>query len=136
MSKYHISKNGKPGKCTAKKNCPLGGENEHYSSFEEAQEAVNKKLAKENSILANDTVNSLEKTYTKDDNGTITHSYSIAKIDNNEAIINAQMHLKSNNPDKPYSYENIDSIKLSPHGGWSFKDKESFKLIEHYNSTV
>lgn len=39
MQKYHIKKDGTPGICRAKPgNCPLGGENEHYNSIEEAQQ--------------------------------------------------------------------------------------------------
>lgn len=39
MTKYHITKKGEPAPCTAQINCRLGGENEHYSTREEAQKA-------------------------------------------------------------------------------------------------
>lgn len=44
MKRYHISASGKPAVCTAKlNNCPLGGENEHFSSAIEATEHYEKK---------------------------------------------------------------------------------------------
>lgn len=37
-TKFHISKNGTPGKCTAQEgNCPLGESSPHFDSVEEAQ---------------------------------------------------------------------------------------------------
>ena len=45
MSKFHIKKDGTPGTCHATKNCPLGGEDSHYSTMEEAQTAAQEKLA-------------------------------------------------------------------------------------------
>lgn len=54
MSKFHITKNGTPGKCTAQEgNCPLGGESEHFNTIEEAQQNAdkqNEKSSKENSL--------------------------------------------------------------------------------------
>lgn len=41
--KYHIKKDGSPGVCTAQHSCPLGGENEHFNTLEEAQEYADKK---------------------------------------------------------------------------------------------
>lgn len=45
MAKYHITAKGNPGLCRATKRCPLGGENEHYSTKEEAQKAYEKEKA-------------------------------------------------------------------------------------------
>ena len=42
MAKYHIKKDGTPGICNASINCPLGSENEHFNSFEDAQKYVDK----------------------------------------------------------------------------------------------
>lgn len=39
MSKYHITKNGEPAICTARIQCRLAEESEHYSSPEEARKA-------------------------------------------------------------------------------------------------
>ena len=48
MIKYHIAKDGKPGKCTAENKCPYGDlEADHYATAEEAQsafEAKNKEI--------------------------------------------------------------------------------------------
>lgn len=38
MAKYHVKKDGSPGLCKAKINCPLGGEHEHFDTLEKAQE--------------------------------------------------------------------------------------------------
>lgn len=43
MTKYHIKKDGAPGVCNAKINCPLGGPDEHFNSIQEAQEFADKK---------------------------------------------------------------------------------------------
>lgn len=52
MTKFHISKSGKPAECKAKNgNCPLGGENEHYPSKVEAQKAIEEKLFQQNNTL-------------------------------------------------------------------------------------
>ena len=52
MGKFHITADGTPGPCKASKRaCPLGGDNEHFSSLKEAQDYVDKKLAQEHSIL-------------------------------------------------------------------------------------
>ena len=45
MSKFHIKRDGTPGVCHATKNCPLGGEDSHYNTVEEAQTAAQEKLA-------------------------------------------------------------------------------------------
>lgn len=45
MSKFHIKRDGTPGACHATKNCPLGGEDSHYNTVEEAQAAAQEKLA-------------------------------------------------------------------------------------------
>lgn len=43
MTKFHINKHGVPAPCRAKKgNCPLGGEENHFKSAEEAQSHINK----------------------------------------------------------------------------------------------
>ena len=43
MTKFHINKHGVPAPCRATKgNCPLGGDESHFSSQEEAQAAVDK----------------------------------------------------------------------------------------------
>ena len=46
---YHISKDGNPGKCTARIRCPFGGIHNHFHSpvdarlaFEDAQEVIQK----------------------------------------------------------------------------------------------
>lgn len=52
MSKYHINKHGAPAVCRAKNgNCPLGGEDSHFSTQEEAQEYVDKINEQEHSLL-------------------------------------------------------------------------------------
>lgn len=45
MTRYHISSNGKPGVCHARVGgCPLGGENQHFSSPEDANKFIQKRL--------------------------------------------------------------------------------------------
>src|SRR5579875_1479154 len=44
MDKYHINARGEPGLCRARKQCPFGGVNEHYSSPEEARDAYEKRM--------------------------------------------------------------------------------------------
>lgn len=41
MTKFHINKHGVPAPCKATKgNCPLGGDEQHFSNKEEAQVAA------------------------------------------------------------------------------------------------
>lgn len=47
MAKYHISKNGEPAICTAKVQCRLASESEHFATYEDAYEASVEKLAEE-----------------------------------------------------------------------------------------
>lgn len=42
MSKFHINKYGAPAVCRAKKDCPLGGAEEHFVSKEDAQDYIDK----------------------------------------------------------------------------------------------
>ena len=49
MVRYHIKKDGTPGVCRARNKCPLGGENEHFSSQEAAQSYADKVNAENNS---------------------------------------------------------------------------------------
>ena len=43
MAKYHVKKDGTPGICKARLvHCPLGSENKHFSSIEDAQEYADK----------------------------------------------------------------------------------------------
>lgn len=52
MAKFHINKHGVPAPCRATKgNCPLGGDESHFNSKEEAQEYADKQNEKEFSIL-------------------------------------------------------------------------------------
>lgn len=45
MAKFHIKKNGEPGRCFADiLDCPRGGQEEHYASRAEAREAFEKKM--------------------------------------------------------------------------------------------
>ena len=53
MSKFHIKRDGTPGACHATKNCPLGGEDSHYSTMEEAQTAAQKKLERQFGVDGN-----------------------------------------------------------------------------------
>lgn len=44
MAKFHIGRSGKPAQCNAKKgNCPFGSDEEHYTSRQEAQTALENK---------------------------------------------------------------------------------------------
>lgn len=52
MSKFHINKHGVPAPCKAKKGkCPLGGEEQHFNSREEAQTYADKINEQEHSLL-------------------------------------------------------------------------------------
>lgn len=52
MSKYHINKKGVPAPCKATKgNCPLGGDESHFNTQEEAQTYADKVNAEEHSLL-------------------------------------------------------------------------------------
>ena len=53
MSKFHIKRDGTPGACHATKNCPLGGEDSHYSTVEGAQAAAQKKLERQFGVDGN-----------------------------------------------------------------------------------
>lgn len=52
MSKFHINKHGIPAPCKAKQgNCPLGGDDQHFSTREEAQEVADRENEKKHSLL-------------------------------------------------------------------------------------
>lgn len=52
MSKWHINKKGVPAPCKAQNGkCPLGGENSHFDSEEEAQKAAHKMLEEEFGVI-------------------------------------------------------------------------------------
>lgn len=52
MAKYHINKKGVPAVCRAtSKPCPLGGEEVHFGSKEEAEAFTQKKMKKEHGLL-------------------------------------------------------------------------------------
>lgn len=53
MARYHITQDGLPGLCKAQEgNCPLGGNEEHYSDKLDALKAAEVKLQEENDHLA------------------------------------------------------------------------------------
>ena len=53
MAKFHINKHGVPAPCKAKPgNCPLGGDETHFSSLEEAQEAIDKINKEKHGLLS------------------------------------------------------------------------------------
>lgn len=53
MSKFHVNKKGVPAPCKAQKgNCPLGGEESHFDTQEEAQAAADKANEQEHGIIA------------------------------------------------------------------------------------
>lgn len=47
MSKYHVNPAGEPGPCGANKQCPFGGDSDHYETKEAAREAYEKNMAAE-----------------------------------------------------------------------------------------
>lgn len=47
MSKYHVNPAGEPGPCGANKQCPFGGDSDHYETKEAAREAYEKNMAGE-----------------------------------------------------------------------------------------
>lgn len=52
MARYHINKHGVPAVCRAKPgNCPLGDENRHFSSAEEAQRHADTEAEREHGML-------------------------------------------------------------------------------------
>ena len=51
MSKFHISADGIARKCTAKRVCPLGGDDVHFATKKDAQEYSDSKNEKEHSLL-------------------------------------------------------------------------------------
>lgn len=52
MSKFHINKHGVPAPCKATKgNCPLGGDEQHFNSEEEAQAFINNQMESEYGLL-------------------------------------------------------------------------------------
>ena len=56
MTKYHINKHGVPAVCMAKPgNCPLGGDELHFSTMEEAEKAVEKEMAEKYGVLGVET---------------------------------------------------------------------------------
>lgn len=65
MSKFHISKNGKPSICHAQSgNCPLGGESQHYETKEKAQQAIERE---NNNYMLQSITKKEETTYNKFD---------------------------------------------------------------------
>ena len=61
MTKFHINKHGVPAPCKAKNdNCPLGGDEAHFSNPEQAQEYIDNKLEKEFGLLGESFINSSE----------------------------------------------------------------------------
>lgn len=68
MAKYHISEDGEIRACTAKPgNCPLGGDELHFETQDEAQKSIDKQRELEHGLLPkvekgfNETVNNYEK---------------------------------------------------------------------------
>lgn len=52
MSKFHINKNGVPAPCRAQSgNCPLGGDESHFDTQEEAQTYADKENEREHGLL-------------------------------------------------------------------------------------
>lgn len=52
MSKFHINKHGVPAPCKATKgNCPLGGDEQHFNSEEEAQAFINEQMESKHGLL-------------------------------------------------------------------------------------
>lgn len=61
MTKFHINKHGVPAPCKAKPgNCPLGGDDQHFNTREEAQIAADQKNEAEFSILPSTVSNKVE----------------------------------------------------------------------------
>ena len=68
--KYHIDRNGKPAICRAtKRPCPLGGDEVHFDTMEEAQTYADKQNAKEFGLL-----NSVKQDLTPDEKDKIINN--------------------------------------------------------------
>lgn len=76
MSKFHINKNGVPAPCKAKQGkCPLGDDDSHFDTQEEAQDFADKEHEKEFGLIPEE---SSDKTY-ETDSGL---KYSVLKENN------------------------------------------------------
>lgn len=70
MSKFHINKNGVSAPCRAKKgNCPLGGDEIHFKTKEEAQEYADKLMAQKHGITPE-----LKNKFTQDELNALSNS--------------------------------------------------------------
>ena len=51
MTKFHLNYKGEPGVCSAKVNCPFGGEQEHFPSAQAARDAYEAVMANHTSMV-------------------------------------------------------------------------------------
>lgn len=141
MARFHINKHGVPAPCRAKPgNCPLGGDEQHYNSQEEAQEAADIANEGEHGLLKG-----LQKSKGFDPNsseykdkrldyreaditltdGSMVEGY-IYKIDeDNELIL-------LNGPDgqERINFEDVSEIDISEEAYFSQKHKEALREQE------
>lgn len=77
MAKYHVNNEGNPGPCGAEKgNCPFGGEEEHYSSFEDARMAYEQSMSQAS-----------VKKLSKQKLSTVASSHFISLLDRNGDVV-------------------------------------------------
>lgn len=142
MAKFHIGKKGEPTVCRAKNgNCPFGGEEQHYSTKQEAQQAIEKSLENQHK-----TINSIQKTNTVSlssdelinklyDNisNVLMDSYYYNKYDTSDAKPGnfSKKQWKDINASFEHMYENIDSFSSDKQYWLEFRDnieKEMFSI--------
>lgn len=128
--KFHVSKNGSVGICSAQKgSCPLGGENQHFSSSEEAQKFADKKneltIEKSELIKQYKTAVKLKDKFKL--KRRITEINSELELDSDDGLYTKE-EIEKRNALKEAREKELERVKLAQK-----KAEEDFKNLEYIN---
>lgn len=147
MSKFHIGKKGEPTVCRAKNgNCPFGGEEQHYSTKQEAQQAIENNLeiqhktvtsTKKTSNITLSNTELVNKLYDNLSNVLMdSYYYSKYKTSNTEPGNFSEQQWKDINNSFEHMYENIDSFESDKQYWLDFRNNIEKDMFSIYTAKI
>lgn len=143
--KYHISKKGTPVECKAKIKCRMGGDEVHYDTLVECEQAIQKKFLEDYSILGSP----LDNTYLIDKRTNKTLFSEVVKVTDTEIytikdsfgirnnkkvpeVLNKEEYIVANRDELESYYTNLNNAIASEIETWSTVSESPYSK-SYYN---
>lgn len=146
--KFHIDKNGKPAPCHAtKRPCPLGGEEVHFDSMEDAQAYADKMNEQEFGLLGQQSLqdspwreemNKMEELFEVYEEEVRQLGDPFETSEKKNKLVKEMFEMERNSPREDYKkLEDGSSVKIrAPRYALGFTDNKYYRALKKENWTV